>query len=132
MLTIFLYICDWILYVSLIDTDMQSERCLAVTDADLEVVASVYALLNEFGELIVEYSFEDERNARRNFCKRAIVDSDDTRSMATFFSVSEAGLPQLLDERCGIAYESTPADVEYCFGEALNTIRESGVQYHLK
>ena len=111
---------------------MQSERCLAVTDADLKVVASVYALLNEFGELIVEYSFEDERNARRNFCKRAIVDSDDTRSMATFFSVSEAELPQLLDERCGIAYESTPADVEYCFGEALNIILESGVQYHLK
>ena len=82
--------------------DTTNERCLALTDADLEVVASVYALINDFGELVVEYSFEDERNARRNFCKRAIVDSDDTRSMATFFRLSVAELPQLLDERCGI------------------------------
>ena len=112
--------------------DTTNEKCLALTDADLEVVASVYALINEFGELVVEYSFEDERNARRNFCKRAIVDSDDTRSMAAFFRLSVAELPQLLDERCGIAYESTSTDVEYSFGEALNTILESGVQYHLK
>lgn len=109
-----------------------SEKCLALTDADLSVAASVYATIDYQGGLVIEYRLEDDRHPRRNFTKRAIVDSDDAISMARHYSVEVKALPQLLDSRCGIAYASTPSDVEYVFGEALNIILDAGVRYRIK
>ena len=108
------------------------EKCLAMTDADLQYVASVYAWIGECGELLVEYRFEDDDNAARNFAKRAVVDLDDAHALALRVGVQLEQLPEWLDEACGVAYDTTASEVERVFQEALDTILDAGVQYHLK
>lgn len=108
------------------------DKCLIITDIDLPVVASVFALINHSGELVVEYRLEDDNEPRRNSTKRATVDRDDTLTMARRLHISVEELPARLNEECGTASDGTPSEVEYIFGEALNYIIEAGVQYRLK
>ncbi len=108
------------------------EACLINTDADLPYSASVYAEINDMAELVVEYRYDDDHNARRNFIKRATVDGDDTQTMATHYSTSVGELPRLLAERCDIAYGGTRSDAERIFQEALQVILDANVRYHLR
>ena len=108
------------------------EKCLAMTDADLQYVASVYAWIGEGGELLVEYRFEDDDNAARNFAKRAVVDADDAHALALRVGVQLEQLPKWLDEACGVAYDTTASEVERVFQEVLDRLIEGDTQYRLK
>ena len=108
------------------------EKCLAMTDADLQYVASVYAWIGEGGELLVEYRFEDDDNAARNFAKRAVVDADDAHALALRVGVQLEQLPEWLDEACGVAYDTTASEVERVFQEVLDRLIEGDTQYRLK
>ncbi len=110
----------------------KSEACLIHTDADLPVVASVFVLINETDEFVVEYRFEHDKAPKHSFLKKAIVDDEDTRSMAAHFRVEVEDLPALFDERCGLAYDSTASEAERIFQESLELILEAGVRFRLR
>lgn len=108
------------------------EKCLALTDADRSSEASVYAWISENGQLLIEYRYEDDDNAARNFAKRAVVDSTDARLLAIRVGVKLEQLPEWLDEACGVAYDTTASEVERVFQEALERLIDGGVQYRFK
>lgn len=108
------------------------EKCLAMTDADLPLVGSLYAWIGEGGELVVEYSVRHDRRAERDFTKRAVVDGEDAEAMADRLSVARNQLPEALFEACAVAYDTTLDEVERVFQEALNVILDAGVQYRMR
>ncbi|MEE1099634.1 MAG: hypothetical protein UHY58_06900 [Alistipes sp.] len=110
----------------------KAEKSLFLTDVDIDLQVSIFAYVNSFDELHIEYLRESDRYPSRGLLRRAVVDSEDTLRMARFYGVKFEELPQLLYDRCGVAYDGTPAEAEQVFQDALNTILDSGVQFKLK
>ena len=48
------------------------EKKLIITDIDLPIGASVYAIVNTRKEFIIEYSYQDDEKPWHNFKKLAI------------------------------------------------------------
>ena len=109
-----------------------SEKILINTDVDLPIQASVCALVNDRGELVIDYTYEDDEELSSDFRRAAIVDREDTLEMAKYYGVQVEQLPQLLYDECGVAYDSVPSDVERVFQDVLNFILESGVRYKFR
>ena len=107
------------------------EKNLFSTDADCSAQAEIYASIDVRKRLIIEYSCTYDNAPQRDFDKRAIVDSDDTAQMALYYKVEVEQLPQLLYDRCGVAYAGTPSEADGVFKQALDTILEARVNYKL-
>lgn len=108
-----------------------SEKNLFSTDADCSVQAEVYASTDVRKRLVIEYSCTYDNAPQRDFDKRAIVDSDDTAQMALYYNVKIEQLPQLLFDKCGVAYAGTPSEAEEVFKQALDAILEARVRYKM-
>lgn len=112
---------------------MENERILIETDGDLEAVASVVAVINEKGELIVEHDFEDYEDEGNNFTKTATVDAEEALKMAQSLAVEVNELPgELYDEFGEIAGVGVPSDAECVFADVLDFILDCGAKYNLK
>ncbi len=108
------------------------ERCLAITDDDLPVVATLYVWLSEVGELLVEYHREALHGRGGETTTRAVVDEEETETMARYFGLPKEALPALFEERCSLHYATTAGEVERLFQEALELILETGAQYRFR
>ncbi len=108
-----------------------SEKNLFSTDADCSVQAEVYASIDIRKRLVIEYSCTYDSAPQRDFDRRATVDSEDTAQMALYYKVEVEQLPQLLYDRCGVAYAGTPSEADGVFKQALDTILEARVNYKL-
>lgn len=109
----------------------KNEKCLACTDSDLPFEAAVYATINYFNELEIEYCFTDDRHHEKNFTRKATVCKEDTITMARYLHTTVEELPKTLFESCGSAYCSSTSNAELIFQETLNTIIDTGVTYNL-
>lgn len=112
---------------------MEHERLLMETDSDLEIVAMVSAGINERGELVIEYEFEDYEDERRNFKRIAIVDRQEALLMANSLNVQVTDLPDELYEELGeVGGVGVPSDAEGLFADVLDFILDCGAKYNLK
>ena len=59
-----------------------AEKNLIITDGDLDVEVAVYAMVNEFYELVIEYCHNDDISPDRSFRRSATVKREETREMA--------------------------------------------------
>lgn len=107
------------------------EKCLFTTDVDCCALADIYAMIDVRKRLVIEYRYEYDHKPSYNFEKRAIVDSLDTQQMAEYYKVSIEQLPNLLFDKCGVIYASTPSEAEGVFKEALDVILDAMVHYKL-
>ena len=108
------------------------KKKLIITDIDLPIGASVYAIVNTRKEFIIEYSYQDDEKPWHNFKKLAIVDKEDTAKMAAYYNIKIEELPQMFYNKCGIPYDSVPSQAEIIFKESLDIILKSGSQYKFK
>lgn len=108
-----------------------NEKNLFSTDADCSAQAEIYASIDVRKRLVVEYSCSYDDAPQRDFDRRAVVDSEDTAQMAAYYKVGVEQLPQLLFDRCGVPYDSTPSEADGVFKGALDVILDSGVHYKL-
>jgi hypothetical protein len=51
--------------------------------------------------------------------------------MALYYNVKIEQLPQLLFDKCGVAYAGTPSEAEEVFKQALDAILEARVRYKM-
>lgn len=109
-----------------------AEKNLIITDADLNVEVAVYAMVNEFYELVIEYCHNDDISPDRSFRRSATVDREETREMAKLLNIKVEELPKRLYEECGVSYGSTPSHAEMVFQETLDFILDCGARYELK
>lgn len=108
-----------------------NEKNLFSTDADCSAQAEIYASIDVRRRLVVEYRYENDCNPCWDFTRRATVDSDDTAQMAAYYKVAVEQLPQLIFEKCGIAYAAAPAEADGVFKQALNMILDARVRYKM-
>lgn len=108
-----------------------SEKNLFSTDADCSAQAEIYASIDIRKRLIIEYSCTYDNAPQRDFDRRATVDREDTAQMALYYKVEVEQLPQLLYDRCGVAYAGTSSEADGVFKQALDTILEARVNYKL-
>ncbi len=109
-----------------------AEKNLIITDGDLDVEVAVYAMVNEFHELVIEYCHNDDMAPGRSFSRSATVDREETREMAKQLNIKVEELPKRLYEECGVSYGSTPSHAEMVFQETLDFILDCGARYELK
>lgn len=109
-----------------------AEKNLIITDGDLDVEVAVYAMVNEFYELVIEYCHNDDMAPCRSFSRSATVDREETREMAKLLNIKVEELPKRLYEKCGVSYGSTPSHAETVFQETLDFILDCGARYELK
>ena len=109
-----------------------AEKNLIITDGDLDVEVAVYAMVNEFYELVIEYCHNDDILPDRSFRRSATVDREETREMAKLLNIKVEELPKRLYEECGVSYGSTPSHAETVFQETLDFILDCGARYELK
>ena len=107
------------------------EKNLFLADADYKAQAEIYASIDVRRRLVVEYRYENDRNPCWDFTRRATVDSDDTARMAAYYKVAVEQLPQLIFEKCGIAYAAAPSEADGVFKQALNMILDARVRYKM-
>ena len=107
------------------------EKNLFLADADYKAHAEIYASIDVRRRLVVEYRYENDCNPCWDFTRRATVDSDDTAQMAAYYKVAVEQLPQLIFEKCGIAYAAAPAEADGVFKQALNMILDARVRYKM-
>lgn len=107
------------------------EKSLFTTDADCSTQATIYALIDVRKRLVIEYNCKYDNKPSYDFEKRATVDSYDTQQMAEYYKVSIEQLPNLLFDKCGVAYDSVPSEAERVFKEALDAILDAMVHYKL-
>lgn len=107
------------------------EKTLFTTDADCSKQATIYASIDIRKRLVIEYCCEYNGSPMRNFQRCAVVDSDDTRQMAAYYKISIEQLPNLLFDKCGVAYDSVPSEADRVFKEALDVILDAMVHYKL-
>ena len=108
------------------------EKTLIITDADMPVEATVYAMINNFREFVVEFRLDDDRHRSNSFTKHAVVDRDETIDMARRLNIKVEELPNKVYEVCGVSYASTVSHAESVFQEALEFILDSGARFNLK
>lgn len=109
-----------------------AEKNLIITDGDLDVEVAVYAMVNEFHELVIEYCHNDDMAPCRSFSRSATVDREETREMAKLLNIKVEELPKRLYEECGVSYGSTPSHAETVFQETLDFILDCGARYELR
>lgn len=109
-----------------------AEKNLIITDGDLDVEVAVYAMVNEFYELVIEYCHNDDILPDRSFRRSATVDREETREMAKLLNIKVEELPKRLYEECGVSYGSTPSHAETVFQETLDFILDCGARYELR
>ncbi len=109
-----------------------AEKCLASTDADIPVQATVYALIDSSRKLVIEYTLKDDRDSGMDYAHEAHVSASDTRGMAMRLNVKVEDLPGRIHQECGISFESTPSHAESIFQQALEFILDCGVGYELR
>lgn len=109
-----------------------AEKNLIITDGDLDVEVAVYAMLNEFHELVIEYCHNDDMAPGRSFSRSATVDREETREIARLLNIKVEDLPKRIHEECGVSYGSTPSHAETVFQETLDFILDCGARYELK
>lgn len=107
-------------------------KTLINTDADMPMQAAVYALINDYRELVIEFRFDDDRHRNNSFCKQAVVDKDNTIDMARHLNIKVEELPNKVYEVCGISYDSTVSHAESIFQEALEFILDCGARFNLR
>ena len=111
--------------------DIMFEKNLFLADADYKAQAEIYASIDIRKRLVIEYSCSHDDAPQRDFDRRATVDSDDTAQMAAYYKVAVEQLPQLIFEKCGIAYAAAPAEADGVFKQALNMILDARVRYKM-
>ena len=109
-----------------------AEKNLIITDGDLDVEVAVYAMVNEFYELVIEYCHNDDISPDRSFRRSATVEREETREMAKLLNIKVEDLPKRIYEECGVSYGSTPSHAETVFQETLDFILDCGARYELK
>lgn len=109
-----------------------AEKNLIITDGDLDVEVAVYAMVNEFHELVIEYCHNDDMAPDRSFSRSATVDREETREIARLLNIKVEDLPKRIYEECGVSYGSTPSHAETVFQETLDFILDCGARYELK
>lgn len=111
--------------------DIMFEKNLFLADADYKAQAEIYASIDIRKRLVIEYSCSYDDAPQRDFDRRATVDSEDTAQMAAYYKVAVEQLPQLIFEKCGIAYAAAPAEADGVFKQALNMILDARVRYKM-
>ena len=112
---------------------MENERILIETDSDMEIVAIVWAGINERGELVVEHEFEDYEDEGNNFKRTALLDKEETDKMAECLAVEVKEIPdELYDEFGESSGVDVPSDAECIFADVLDFILDCGAKYNLK
>ena len=106
-------------------------KTLINTDADMPLQAAVYALINDYKELVIEFRLDDDRHRSNSFCKQAVVDRDETIDMARHLNIKVEELPNKVYEVCGVSYDSTVSHAESVFQKALEFILDCGARFNL-
>ncbi len=107
------------------------EKTLFTTDADCSKQATIYASIDICKRLVIEYHCEYDDSPSRNFERRAVVDNYDTQQMAAYYNVDIKQLPELLFDKCGVAYDSVPSEADSVFKQVLDIILDAMVHYKL-
>ena len=108
------------------------EKTLIITDADMPLQAAVYALINDYKELVIEFRLDDDRHSSNSFARHAVVDKDDAILMARHLNIKVEELPNKVYEVCGVSYASTVSHAESVFQEVLEFILDCGARFNLK
>ena len=109
-----------------------AEKNLIITDGNLDVEVAVYAMVNEFYELVIEYCHNDDILPDRSFRRSATVEREETIEIARLLNIKVEELPKRLYEECGVSYGSTQSHAEMVFKETLDFILDCGARYELK
>ena len=109
-----------------------AEKNLIITDGDLDVEVAVYAMVNEFYELVIEYCHNDDISPDRSFRRSATVEREETREIARLLNIKVEDLPKRIYEECGVSYGSTQSHAEMVFKKTLDFRLDCGARYELK
>ena len=104
--------------------------CFASSHEDLETWAALEAGIDDFLQLVVCLSYYEFDNKEHK--RYAIVDKDDTATLAQSLGLDVTGLPEMLCDEYKDDYSWSPSEVEAIFQDVLEKILDHGVKYHLK
>lgn len=111
---------------------LTEEELLVESDEDLEIVSSLSAGLDDRKRLVVQLEFVDYENHRRDNTLYALLDQEETQTMADRLHVPPAELPATLRVHFGDhPLLPTPSYVRGLFKEVLDFIIDCGARYRL-
>lgn len=102
------------------------------SNCEIEIFSSICVAWDILGNFIISLEYENYDYPRRNYTKKVKIDADDIDRVCKYLKTTKEQLPDALGEKFKYPYNLlVPSEVEGVFGEIIDMIIDSGVQYKL-
>lgn len=111
----------------------ESGKIIVESNDEMEIWASVEAVIDKYGNLVLTLEYQDDSNHGRNNRTYAVIDGDELPLMERLLCVQRADIPGVLYDRFGDTSNRTvPSEVRKMFQDILEFLLDCGVRYRLK